>query len=186
MQHPFSASSLPPPGGDEPPLARLYQAHAPAVLAYLRLRTATREDAEDLLLEVFLAALEHVDMLEDRSDPTQRAWLRGVADHKVADHYRRGGGRTQRQQVRLEQVAGTLYEDEARSPERVALAQEEYARLHTLLRGLPRLQQQVVHLRFGYGLRSAEIALALGKNEGAVRKLLWRALTLVRTLYLDE
>lgn len=44
----------------------------------------------------------------------------------------------------------------------------------------------MISLRFVYGLGSAEIAQALGKNEGAVRKLLWRALTLVRTLYRDE
>jgi RNA polymerase sigma-70 factor (ECF subfamily) len=186
MQHPGSKSSNPPAsssGGDEAPLAWLYEAHAPAILAYLRLRVAVPEDVEDLLLEVFLAALERLDFLEYRSSERQRAWLRGVAAHKVADYYRRQGSR---QEERLERVAATLYADEAHSPERLAMAREEYERLQTLLRGLPRLQQQVIHLRFVYGLRSAEIAQALGKKEEAVRKLLWRALTLVRTLYLDE
>ena len=54
------------------------------------------------------------------------------------------------------------------------------------LQRLPGLQQQVVHLRFVYGLRCQEITEVLGKKEGAVRKLLWRALNLVRSLYTEE
>src|SRR5690242_18708253 len=43
---------------DESPAALLYQRYAPAIFAYLRLHLAVWEDAEDVLLEVFLAALE--------------------------------------------------------------------------------------------------------------------------------
>jgi RNA polymerase sigma-70 factor (ECF subfamily) len=183
MPHPFPAPSASTPGGGDSPLARLYQEHAPAVFAWLRLRAPTQEDAEDLLLEVFLAALEQASVLQTRDGPTQRAWLRRVAANKLADHYRRHGGR---QPVLLEQVAESLYADDAHSPEQSALAHEEHTRLRLLLRDLPRLQQQVVSLRFVYGLRSAEIAEALGKREGAVRKLLWRTLNLVRVRYLDQ
>ena len=40
------------------PGTTLYESFAPALFAYLLKQTASREDAEDLLLEVFLAALE--------------------------------------------------------------------------------------------------------------------------------
>jgi RNA polymerase sigma-70 factor (ECF subfamily) len=183
MQQPSSESAAPPPGEGDQPSERLYQEHAPAIFAYLRLRTATREEAEDMLLEVFLAALEHQGMLEGRSSVTQRAWLRSVAAHKIADHYRRS---TRRQQVTLEQVAETLYADEALAPEQMALHREEYEQLRVFLQRLSRPQQQVIHLRFVYGLRCEEIATALGKKEGAVRKLLWRTLNLVRALYAEE
>jgi RNA polymerase sigma-70 factor (ECF subfamily) len=88
--------------------------------------------------------------------------------------------------VTLEQVAETLYTDEAHSPEGMALSHEEHTRLRALLQRLPPLQQQVISLRFVYGLRCDEIAKTLGKKEGAVRKLLWRAINLVRTHYADE
>ena len=182
MQQPLPESAASQPGEDDAPSARLYQEHATAIFAYIRLRTATREVAEDILLEVFLAALEHGDLLEERGIETQRAWLRSVAAHKIADHYRSSN----RQQVTLEQVMETLYEDEAISPEQVALNREEYERLHKLLQRLPGLQQQVVYLRFVYGLSCQEIAEVLGKKESAVRKLLWRALNLVRALYAEE
>lgn len=164
-------------------IARLYQAHAPAIFAYLRLRATTREDAEDLLLEVFLAALEQREGLEGRSSEKQRAWLRGVAAHKVADHYRRARARRQEP---LEHAEENLYADETHSPEDQALHREEDERLRVLLQGLPDLQRRIIQLRFVYGLRCAEIAETLGKKEGAVRKLLWRALNLVRTRFLDE
>jgi RNA polymerase sigma factor (sigma-70 family) len=179
MQQPLSESG----GEDDQPSARLYQEHATPIFAYIRLRTATREEAEDILLEVFLAALENGDLLEERRIETQRAWLRSVATHKIADHNRRS---KRRPQVTLEQVAETLYEDETISPEQVALDREEYERIRALLQRLPGLQQQVIHLRFVYGLRCTEIATVLGKKESAVRKLLWRALNLVRALYAEE
>lgn len=182
MQQPFSATSAS-PLGDDSPVARLFAEHAPAIFAYLRLRTATREEAEDLLLEVFLAAVEQSDTLDGRASETQRAWLRGVAAHKVADHYRRG---KMRLQVTLEQVAETLYADEAHSPERMALHREEDEQLRALLERLPILTRQIIRLCFVYGLSCAEIAAALGKREGAVRKQLWRALTHIRARYQDE
>jgi len=182
MQQPSSESAATRHSEDDAPSARLYQELATAVFAYIRMRTATREEAEDILLEVVLAALEHSELLEERGIETQRAWLRSVAAHKIADHYRHGN----RQQVTLEQVAETLYADEAISPEQMALSREEYEQVRALLQRLPSLQQQVIHLRFVYDLRCTEIAEALGKKEGAVRKLLWRALNLVRTLYAEE
>lgn len=40
------------------PDAMLYQRYAPSIFAYLYRQTTSREDAEDLLLEVFLAVRE--------------------------------------------------------------------------------------------------------------------------------
>jgi RNA polymerase sigma factor (sigma-70 family) len=161
--------------------ARLYDLHAPAILAYLRLHTSSQE-AEDLLLEVFLALLEQEDLMQ-RNAETLRGWLRSVAHHKLVDHYRRGA---RRQTVTLEEVAERLYEDDAHSPEQVALQHEQHVQVATILERLSPLQQQVVRLRFVYGLSCTEIARVLDKKEGAVRKLLTRALNYARTIYTQE
>ena len=76
------------PGEDEPPSARLYQEPATDIFASIPMRTATLEEAEDILLEVFLAALEHGDLLEERGIETKRTWLRSVEANKIADNYR--------------------------------------------------------------------------------------------------
>ena len=41
-------------------VAILYQRYSAAIFAYLRQHIASREDAEDVLVEVFVAALEYV------------------------------------------------------------------------------------------------------------------------------
>lgn len=171
-----------PTGGGDADGEQLYRNHARAILAYIRLHLPGQE-AEDLLLDVFLAALEQSTLLGTMNEATQRTWLRSVAHHKMIDRYRR---EQRRPLVALESVAETLYTDEMHSPEQVALTREEAARVRAIVAHLPEQQRQVVQLRFIYGLRSAEIAETLGKNEGSVRKLLWRTLKLVRSLYTQE
>ncbi|HEY7126407.1 MAG TPA: sigma-70 family RNA polymerase sigma factor [Ktedonobacterales bacterium] len=160
------------------PVATLYQEHAPTILAYLRGRVASREDAEDLLLEVFLAALEHEKLVAFPPNE-QLAWLRSVAHHKLVDLYRRAH---RRPSVTLEEVEETL-EEEEQLPEQVVLHWEEVQNIRDALQRLPPLQQEILRLRFAANLRTSQIAAALGKREGAVRVLLSRAITLLRRFY---
>ncbi len=159
--------------------AALYDRYARAIFAYLRLHTPSREDAEDVTLEVFLAALED-HHLSGLSDDAQLAWLRRVARNKLIDSYRRS---TRHPVVALDQVAETLYDDEAQAPEQLAVRHEEYTHLHAAVKRLSVLQQQVVRLRYGDGLRFAEIAVLLNKSEAALRKLLSRTLVFLRSSY---
>src|SRR5436305_14731965 len=128
---------------DGSPIAVLYQREALTIFAYVLRRAPTREDAEDILLEVFLAALEREDIVE-LSEEHQRAWLLRVAHNKMVDHHRYAVHRTA---VPLEDVMETLYGAEDMEPDQVLLQQEEYALLRTHVTQLPALQQEVVHLR---------------------------------------
>jgi RNA polymerase sigma factor (sigma-70 family) len=164
---------------DDAVFADLYQRHAHTLLAFIRRYASTREDAEDVLLEVFLAAFENGSLAKLGEDE-QLAWLRRVARNKCVDLYRRA---RYRQAVSLEGVAELLYEEEDCAPEELALRSEEHALLRTRLADLPQQQQVVLRLRFGNGLRSAEIARQLNKSESAVRMLLSRALNFLREVY---
>ena len=159
--------------------AALYQEYAPLLLAYLRRQTASLEDAEDLLVEVFLAALERDQLLAVPAGERRR-WLFGVAQHKLVDAYRRSA---RHPLVPLDALLETVEEDAAQAPEQVVLHQEAQLELRAALRRLPPQQQEVLLLRFAHGLGAAEIAAVLGKGEGAVRILIWRALKLLRTYY---
>ena len=161
---------------------QLYTVHAAAILAYVRLYVASREAAEDLVIDVFLAALEHSFLLT-RGTEIQRAWLRKTAYYKIVDYYRQQG---RRQSISLEHVADTLYQDETLSPEQSVLLHEAYEDIMTIMKRLPVLQQQVVRLRVVYGLRCTEIASILGKKESTVRTTLSRALNAIRTIYEKE
>jgi len=159
--------------------AALYDRYARAIFAYLRLHTPSREDAEDLTLEVFLAALEY-HHLSGLSDDEQLAWLRRVARNHLIDSYRRS---TRHPVVALDQVTETLYDDEVQAPERLAVRNEEYTHLHAAVKRLSVPQQQLLRLRYGDGLRFAEIAVLLNKREAALRKMLSRTLVFLRSSF---
>jgi RNA polymerase sigma-70 factor (ECF subfamily) len=157
----------------------LYQRHASAILAYLRMHLPSWDVAEDVLVEVFLAALESQTFPALREEE-QRSWLWRVTRNKVADYFRVA---ERRQTFSLDDVAETMYFDEELAPEQTLLRQEEYSHLRKSIQDLSPLQQRVLHLRFVSGLRCADIAAILGKSEAAVRMQLSRTLNLLRSIY---
>jgi RNA polymerase sigma-70 factor (ECF subfamily) len=161
------------------PAADLYDRYGALILAYLRRHTASLEDAEDLLLDIFVAALEQ-DQLAAVPEEARVRWLQRVARNKVVDHYRRS---TRWLTVPLEERTESLEMETALAPEQVVLRQEEQDHLLEAIHQLPPLQQEVLRLRFVAGLRAADIASLLNKHESAVRKLLSRTLNLLRSRY---
>lgn len=155
----------------------LYERFAGTILAYLCQQVANRQDAEDILLEVFLAA--HQNMLLARL-PAERqlTWLRRVARNKVVDHYRHIALFTMQPLEQAEE-----HEDERLTPEQQAEAQENYTYLSQALEQLPFDQRELVRLRYVQELPFAQIAELMGKSEGTVRKMLSRTLRRLRTLY---
>lgn len=162
-------------------MASLYRQYGPAIYAYLLRRVPGEEDAEDLLVEVFLAALEN-EQFAALSERTQLAWLWRVASNKTVDAYRRSA-RHRKRRVTLESIVERAIGDACVEPEHSVLRQEEYTILQGHLKQLTPLQQEVLHLRFGLDLRCSEIAERMGKNEGAIKVMLSRTLNLLKSIY---
>jgi RNA polymerase sigma-70 factor (ECF subfamily) len=157
----------------------LFHHHAPAIFAFLRQQTSSREDAEDLLLEVFTAVLrqKHLSRLPlDQQTPL--IWR--IVRNKLIDAYRRS---TRRASISVELVMDELFADSEQAPEQMFLRLEEYAQLHALFQKLAPLQQKILCLRFVNGMRSPQIAELVGKSEAAVRAMISRTLNQLRTLY---
>src|SRR4249920_726979 len=85
----------------EQEMALLYMKHAPGLLTYARMHITSAEDAEDVVVEVFMAALENAKFAA-LSEKEKQLWLWRVTRNKVIDTYRRA---KTRQNVTLEQVA---------------------------------------------------------------------------------
>ena len=66
-----------------------YRRHGEAVFRYMLFRTRSADEASELAAEVFAAALESSGRFR-RMDTPARAWLFGIANHKLADSRRRG------------------------------------------------------------------------------------------------
>jgi RNA polymerase sigma-70 factor (ECF subfamily) len=166
----------PPVGGASNPHAvvdALYQRHARAVLAYLTHRLRDPRDAEDILAEVFIAALGACAGGERPGLP----WLLLVARRRVADFYRT--------HARVERIAvnpapAEEPADPRDDPERLLLRAEERRELLALIETLPEEQREALALRFAAGLPSAQIAEILGKSDEATRALLSRAVRRLR------
>lgn len=163
---------------DDPAVAILYERYAEGIFTFLRARTAAVADAEDVLTEVFIAALEGNRLL-GIPEAARLAWLRRVAANKLADYHRQ---RQRQTHFTLNEMADEL-PDDAPTPEELTLFWEEHDALREAVQQLPPLQQTLLQLRFAEGLVNAEIAARLGKSEEAVRQLLSRTLRYLRTLY---
>lgn len=153
---------------------QLYQEHAAMVLAYLNARLPSLADAEDMLADVFMAALR----AGNAQDPPGAGWLMTVARNRVADFYRHRSRTDARHLAPMgaeETPAG-----ESDDPEWLALREEERRELLRLIRRLPDEQQDLLALRFASGLRCPQIAQLTGRSEDSVRKLLSRTVSRLR------
>ena len=155
----------------------LYDRFAAIIFHYLFQQVSNEQDAEDLLLEVFLAALQDKS-LSNLPAGRQLAWLRRVARNKVIDRYRHVA------LLNLLPIEQALeLEDTALTPEEYTEQQERYERLYQSIAQLTSLQQELIKLRYRNGSRFFEIAAVLEKPEGTVRQLFVRTLRQLRTIY---
>ena len=148
--------------------AALYEIHFERVYAYVSRRLGHREATEDVTSEVFHHALANLPRFEWRGAPFG-AWLMRIAANAIADRWRRGA----------REQSDTLANDPASaepSPEEIEIR----AQLFRLVQELPIEQRKVVEMRFAEEKSIREIALALGRTEGAVKQLQFRGMQSLR------
>jgi len=155
----------------------LYDRFALAIFTYICQHLSNRQDAEDLLVEVFLAAFKN-DGLSSLPVARQLAWLLRVTRNKLVDRHRHHALLTL---VPIELASEV--EDGAPTPEQYAEQQESYECLYRALEQLSPLQRELVWLRHTKSLRFCDIACKFEKSEVAVRQLYSRTLQQLRGIY---
>jgi RNA polymerase sigma factor (sigma-70 family) len=157
----------------------LYRMHAHTLLRFVRRQVQSMEEAEDIVLDVFIAAMESKTILK-LGQHEQQAWLHRVALNKCMDVHRRA---TRKPTVSLDILAENILHDNDWEPDSIVARQEEYALLHETLSGLTEQQREILRLKFSAGLHSPEIARRMNKSDSAIRMMLARTLNLLRTIY---
>lgn len=159
--------------GESEAFGRLYDHYSDTVYRYIYYRVGSRATAEDLTSETFLRALRRIGTFTWQGRDFG-AWLVTIARNLVADHFKSS-------RFRLEVTTGEMLDSNEceRSPEDSVLESLSNAALLEAVRRLNPQQQECVTLRFLQGLSVAETARIMGKNEGAIKTLQYRA---VRTL----
>ncbi len=105
------------------------------------------------------------------------AWLYRIARNAVIDRARRS-----RPQVSFEDALAHPGADQVVDPDSGLLALSDKEAVRGALARLTPLQQEVIVLRFVEGYDTAQIAVVVGKNEGTVRGIQFRALEALRAL----
>ena len=157
----------------------LYHRYRDHVHGYLRMRTASEEDAADLLQHVFVRVLDTLPRYQARRG-TFAAWLFRIARNAAIDFHRR-----RRVTIAWDLVPLALHPSTEETAEARVLRQEDRARLAALIRALDPLKRDVLTLRFVGRLTVPEIAVVIGKREDATRKPLTRTLQTLKERY-DE
>jgi RNA polymerase sigma-70 factor (ECF subfamily) len=162
--------------GDRGAFGLLYERYLDPLYRYIFYRTGEPKDAEDLTELTFLKAWEQLPAL-GRREPIRnfRAWIYRISHNLVVDHYR-----TRRRVVPLE--AGVLLSSKEDEPAEQVEAGEERKQLAHAISQLEPILQQVIVARFINTLSHAETAEIIGKSEGHVRVLQYRALKKLKQL----
>jgi RNA polymerase sigma-70 factor (ECF subfamily) len=159
--------------GDADAFGQIYDRYLDTVFRFIYFRVGNRQLAEDLTADTFLRALKRIGSFTWQGrDPG--AWLVTIARNLVADHFKSG-------RYRLEVTTGDVLDADREdrgpegSPEAAVVDHITNVALLTAVKQLNPEQQECIVLRFLHGFSVAETAQAMGKNEGAIKALQYRA-----------
>jgi len=172
--------------GDANAFAQIYQRYLDTVFRFIYFRVSNRQVAEDLTAETFLRALKRIGSVTWQGRDLG-AWLVTIARNLVADYFKSG-------RYRFEVATGDVLESDGlgrtgvdaqdrapeSSPEAAVVDHITHVELLNAVQRLNPEQRECIVLRFLQGFSVAETAQAMGKNEGAIKALQYRA---VRALH---
>jgi RNA polymerase sigma-70 factor (ECF subfamily) len=158
--------------GDSWAFGRIFDHFHEPIYRYIASRVQRPSDAEDLTQLVFVKALEALPRYEARGVPFG-GWLFRLARNAIIDHVR-----TRHEHSELSAVTERSVGEAG--PDEVAQTREDIDAVATALAALTEEQREAIALRFFAGLSAREAAEAMGKQEGTIRGLQFRAIAALR------
>ena len=158
--------------GDAWAFGRLFDHYHLPVYRFVASRVRRPSDVEDLTQLVFVKALEALPRYESRGVPFG-GWLFRLARNAVIDHIR-----TSHEHADLAQSVEQPGHDAG--PDELAVARQDIEAVRSALSTLTDDQRDAIALRFFAGLSAREAAEAMGKQEGTIRGLQFRAIAALR------
>lgn len=149
--------------------AELYEKNFHRVYAFVVRRVHDRAEAEDVTAEVFHEALRSLGRFQWRGAPFS-SWLLRIAANTLADRWERAA-----------RTGANTIQDISQTDCSVDAEAEQRAMLYQLVDRLPPDQRLVILRRFVDQKSVREISEELGRSEGAVKQLQFRALESLRS-----
>jgi RNA polymerase sigma-70 factor, ECF subfamily len=164
--------------GDREAFGELYIRHMDLIYRYIRSRVTDKRDAEDSTETVFLQAFQALPRYVDRGVPFT-AFLYSVARNVIVDHYRKHKDEESLDKA-ITQRDTSLY------PEEELINSQRLEDLNIVLSSLRPDYQEVIRLRIHLNLSTSTTAIWMGKSEGAIRILLYRALKAMKRIWIED
>ncbi len=158
--------------GDPWAFGRIFDHFHLPVYRFIASRVHRPSDAEDLTQLVFVKALEALPRYEQRGVPFG-GWLFRLARNTVIDHVR-----TRHEHTDLDAAAERA--EPTAGPEELAARRQDLDAVAVALAKLTDEQREAIELRFFAGLSAREAAEVMGKQEGTIRGLQFRAIAALR------
>jgi RNA polymerase sigma-70 factor (ECF subfamily) len=155
----------------------LYDRYVDAVYRYVFYRVRNEAEAEDVTSDVFMRALRAIPTYEPRQ--AFLAWLYRIARNAVIDRSRR---KAARQQVSFEDALAHPNADQVVNPDAGLLAGSDASVVRVAMQQLTPLQQEILVLRYVEGYDTKTISKLVGKRDGTIRGIEFRALSALRAL----
>jgi RNA polymerase sigma-70 factor (ECF subfamily) len=161
---------------DHDAFSQLYLLYFDRVYRYVRLKLGNPAEAEDTTSAVFFNAWRTIHNFSPQHESSFAAWLFRLAHNAVVDRFR-----SMRDIVSLDitdqrpSVHTILPGPEAQIERKMTISE-----LTAALKLLTEEQREVVLLRFVEGLSAREVGDIMGKQEGAVRGMQFRAIEALR------
>jgi RNA polymerase sigma-70 factor (ECF subfamily) len=155
----------------------LYDRYMSQVYRYVFYRVRNEAEAEDVTSDVFMRALRAMSTYEPRQ--AYLAWLYRIARNAVIDRSRR---RSTREQVSFEDALAHPDADHVVHPDTGLLAGSDAIVVRRAMQQLTPLQQEILVLRYVEGFDTKTISKLVGKRDGTIRGIEFRALAALRTL----
>jgi RNA polymerase sigma-70 factor (ECF subfamily) len=160
--------------GDTEAFSVLYERYVGRIYNYVYYRTGSSVDAEDLTSRVFHRALSHIGTYKNTGVPFV-AWLYRIAHNLVANYHR---DNSRREEIPLDGQENL--EPRSEHPEYTMVENQEKEMLLRVIRHQPPERQQLIILKFVEHLSNAEVAVIMGRSEGAIKSLYHRTLLALR------
>lgn len=155
--------------GDRAAFGQLYDRYARMVHGILLARVPPHE-VNDLVQEVFLAALRQLHALRDVS--RFGAWLGSITRNRANDYFRKS--------IPENNLTEPVEEEQAESRTTNDAAEREAASILAIVRSLPEAYREPLILRLVEGMTGPEIAARTGLTHGSVRVNLYRGMQQLR------
>jgi len=150
---------------------KLYSHYIPQIYRFVFIKVSNKQEAEDLVHEVFLSAWQNIYRYKSRGFPFS-SWLYQIARNRVIDYYR-----LRKDNVSLDTAEVAFEFIKTENPIELQLDRNfELDKIKSAIHSLENDQQDVVLMRFIEDFSPKEIASIMGRSEGSVRVIQHRAI----------